>query len=167
LVVEQWPAVGEIDKALIEEFEEAAGLIKELRTLRKEKNIPFRESLTLIVNSESGDTRTFDPVISKLANLEELVYSIEKPENCQTLVIGSVECFVLMNREVDAEAEVKKLISELEYTKGFLSSIMRKLDNEKFVNNAPESVVAIENKKRSEAEERIAVLEKQIESLTN
>ena len=72
-----------------------------------------------------------------------------------------------MNREVDAEAEAKKLTSELEYTKGFLSSIMRKLDNEKFVNNAPESVVAIENKKRSEAEERIAVLEKQIESLTN
>jgi len=165
LVIERWPTVGEIDQALIQEFYEASELVKELRTLRKEKNIPFKEALTLIVNGEGK--RTFDPVVSKLANLESVLFSNEKPEKSQAMVIGSVEYYIPMNREVDAVEESKKLASELEYTKGFLSSIMRKLDNEKFVNNAPESVVAIEHKKRSEAEERIAALEKQIESLTN
>jgi len=165
LVIEQWPVVGKIDQVLIQEFNEASELVKELRTLRKEKNIPFKEGLVLIVNGEGK--RTFDPVISKLANLESVVFSNEKPENSQSMVIGSVEYYIQMNREVDAVEEAKKLTSELEYTKGFLSSIMRKLDNEKFINNAPESVVAIEHKKRLEAEDRIAALEKQIESLIN
>jgi len=167
LVVAPWPEPGEVDKELLAEFEEAAELIRELRTLRKEKNIPFKEPIELIAKIEKGQPRTFDPLVSKLVNLENLIFSMEKPGNSQALVIGSVEYYVPMTGEVDTAKEAEKLKSELDYTKGFLNSIMRKLDNEKFVNNAPENVVAIENKKRSEAEERIAVLEEQLKILAN
>ena len=165
LVVEPWPSVGEIDQGLLTEFDIASELIKELRTLRKEKNIPFKEELTLIVNAEASEARIFDPIVSKLTNLEDIIFSGDKPENAHTLVIGSVEYYIPMTGEVDTVAESKKLSSELEYTKGFLKSIVGKLSNEKFVSNAPEAVVAIERKKQLEAEERIAALEKQLKSL--
>ncbi|MBL4658252.1 MAG: class I tRNA ligase family protein, partial [Flavobacteriales bacterium] len=165
LVVAAWPEVSEINKSLLGEFEEASELIKGLRTIRKTQNIAFKESIRLIVNSKESKKRSFDPLVSKLINIEEIEFTDAKPENSQTLVIGAVEYFVPMSGEVDVEAESEKLQSELEYTKGFLNSVVKKLGNEKFVNNAPESVVTIERKKQSEAEERIAVLEKQLASL--
>ncbi|MBL4754185.1 MAG: valine--tRNA ligase [Flavobacteriales bacterium] len=167
IVIAEWPKAGEVDKNLLKDFDDATELIKELRTVRKENNIPFKESIRLIAKIENGQRRTFDPIVSKLINLEEMVFSMEKPENSQTLVIGSVEYFVPMTGKIDNVAESKKLQSELDYTKGFLKSVLGKLSNEKFVNNAPEKVIAIERKKQSEAEERITVLEEQLKSLAN
>ena len=165
IVIASWPVAGEIDVQLLEEFEDATEVIKELRTIRKEKNIAFKESLRLLVGEKEGAKRTFDPIISKLTNLETIEFVSAKPENALTFVCGATEYYVEMDWEVDSEAEAKKLTAELEYTKGFLNSIVAKLKNEKFVNNAPEKVVAIERKKQSEAEERIAVLEKQLTTL--
>jgi len=167
LVVASWPLAGEIESSLLDEFEEAAELIRGLRTIRKKENIPFKQPIKLIVKMREATGRTFDPLVSKLVNLEEIEFSGTKPDNSQALVIGSIEYFVPMTGELDTVAEAKKLQSELDYTKGFLSSIMRKLENEKFVNNAPDNVVAIERKKQTEAEERISVLEEQIQVLGN
>ena len=167
LVIEQWPVVGKIESELLKEFDIAYELIKGLRTIRKEKNIPFKKSMSLIAKVDGGQARTFDPLVSKLVNLEEISFSTVKPENSQILIIGSVEYFIPMSEKIDSVAEAAKLRSELEYTKGFLNSVMRKLSNEKFVNGAPEKVVDIERKKQLEAEERIAVLEGQLQSLSN
>ena len=167
LVIEQWPVVGDIDGNLLKEFEESAELIKGLRTIRKKENIPFKEPIKLVVKMKEARSHPFDSLVAKLVNLESIAFSLDKPENSQTLVIGSVEYFIPIAGEIDTEAEADKLRSELEYTRGFLDAVQKKLNNEKFVNNAPESVVTIERKKQSEAEERILVLEEQLQSFAN
>jgi valyl-tRNA synthetase len=101
----------------------------------------------------------------KLCGLDELNYVTEKPEGAIPFVVKSTEFFVPLESHLDVEVELEKLNSELKYTKGFLTSIMKKLGNERFVNNAPEKVVALEQKKKEDAEAKIKVLEEQIKAL--
>ena len=82
-----------------------------------------------------------------------------------SFMIGTTEFFVPMSQNVDVEAEKKKLEEELKYAEGFLASVMKKLGNEKFVNGAPEKVVAVERQKKADAEQKIAALKAQIENL--
>ena len=99
----------------------------------------------------------------KLANLSE-VKAEGKPENAFSFVVGSDEFFIPASENVDVEAEKKKIEEELNYTRGFMKSVEKKLSNERFVNNAPEKVVSTERKKLADAEAKIKTLE---ESLAN
>jgi valyl-tRNA synthetase len=159
-VAQQW------NHNLLKRFEYAEEVIVALRSLRKEKNIPNKDSLQLYICKNNGQPDTFfDPVIAKLANLSEINYTTEKIEGALSFVIRSTEFYVPVTAAVDLTSEILKMEEELAYTRGFLASVLKKLSNERFVNSAPEKVVAMELKKQADAEARIKILEEQLIAL--
>lgn len=165
LVIASWPRVAPADPAVIEGFRIADSVITGIRTIRKEKNIPLKESLQLALLNEEGFGREWDVVIQKLTNVSQISYVSEPLEGALTFRVKSNEYFIPVSGAVDIEAEIKKIREELQYTRGFLSSVQKKLSNDRFVNNAPEQVIAIERKKKADAEAKIETLEKSLASL--
>ncbi|MCT8341154.1 valine--tRNA ligase [Flavobacteriaceae bacterium TK19130] len=165
LIVAKWPALESYDEELIEAFDFASEVISGIRTIRKEKNISFKETIALSVLNEEKMAPTFDAVIQKMGNLSSLSYSDEAIEGALTFRVKSNEYFVPIEGAIDVEAEIGKLKEELSYTKGFLKSVQGKLKNERFVNNAPEKVVEIERKKEADALAKIETLKKSLASL--
>jgi len=165
IIVAEWPQAEAYDSELLHSFDLAVEVVTGIRNLRKSKNISHKESLSMVAKGNGSLIRDFDPIISKLANLSEITYSSEKPQNAQAIVIKSNEYFIPLSDAVDVKQESQKLADELDYTKGFLSSIEKKLNNDNFVKNAPAPVVEIERKKCADAQSRIKVLEEQIEIL--
>ena len=166
LVIAKWPVVGDLDENLIEQFDFAAEVIAGVRTIRKNKNIPIKEALELSVLNTEEVSSNWDVVISKLTNVSEINYLKEQLEGALTFRVKSNEYFVPMEGAIDIEAEILKIKEELKYTKGFLTSVQKKLSNERFVNNAPEKVISIERQKLADAEAKIETLEKSLASLS-
>ncbi len=165
LIVASWPETTSYDEQLIKDFEFASEVISGIRTIRKEKNISFKETIDLsVINSEKA-TDAFDAVITKLGNVENLNYITEKLDGALTFRVKSNEYFVPMGGAIDVEAEIAKLTEELKYTEGFLKSVQGKLKNERFVNNAPEQVVANERKKEADALAKIETIKASLAGL--
>ncbi len=165
LVVAQWPKEQKVDEHLISEYDFAAEVISGIRTIRKEKNIPMKEALELSVLNTEKVGENWDVVIRKLTNVSGISYVDSAVEGALTFRVKSNEYFIPMEGAIDVEAEKVKIQEELKYTKGFLTSVEKKLSNERFVNNAPEKVIAIERKKQADAEAKIETLEKSLASL--
>jgi valyl-tRNA synthetase len=165
LMVSNWPEVGSTDTELIADFELATEVISGVRTIRKEKNIPQKEALELFMLNTEKVSGQMNAIILKLANLSTLETVDSSLDGALTFRVKSNEYFIPMGGAIDVEAEIQKITEELNYTKGFLQSVQKKLSNERFVNNAPEQVVAIERKKAADAEAKIETLEKSLESL--
>lgn len=162
LMINPFPKAATFDETLIEELNFAMEVIAEIRTIRKQKNIPNKDQIELFVKTNQNTNKRFDAIISKLTNLSALKYTHDKIDGAFSFVVKSNEYFIPISENVDAEAEKEKIKKELNYTLGFLNSINQKLSNEKFVNNAPEQVLAIERKKKAETESKIKVLEEQL-----
>ncbi len=165
LIVSQWPGKREVDVSLIKEFDFATEVISGIRTIRKEKNIPMKESLELSILKTEKNAKDWDVVIGKLTNVSSISYVDTAVEGALTFRVKSNEYFIPISGALDVEAEIKKIKEELKYIKGFLLSVQKKLSNERFVNNAPEQVIAIERKKQADAEAKIETLEKSLASL--
>lgn len=167
ITLEKWPEIVPCNTALIAAFEYVETVISEIRNIRKEKNIAQKDAIELYVKknyNEQSDT-TFDGIVTKLCNLNKLAYTDKKLENTLSFVVRNTEFYIPLTQQIDIGEEIKKLEEELIYTRGFLISVMKKLDNKSFVDNAPVKVVEIENKKKADAEARIRVLEEQIKGL--
>ena len=167
VIVAGWPEHKPFDRAIIERFEVEKEVVVALRSLRQEKKITAREPLELMIkkNYNEEPDRTFDEVISRLCNLSSISYVDQKAAGAATFIVRSTEFYVPLKGSIDTEEEIRKLNEELEYTRGFLRSVMKKLGNERFVKNAPQPVVEKEKKKKADAEARIKVIEEQISSL--
>lgn len=165
LIVASWPKMKSFDEKLIADFDFATEVISGIRTIRKDKNISFKETIELkVVNNEKASTH-FDSVIMKLGNVVDLVYVAEKVNGALSYRVKSNEYFIPVGGNVDLDAEIAKLEEELKYTQGFLRSVQGKLSNEKFVSGAPEQVIANERKKEADALAKIATLEQSLASL--
>ena len=151
------------DRNLINDFEETKEIIGAVRNIRKSKNIPNKEQLSLFIQSKNAINNT--ALVQKLSNLSEIELTSEKVENAMSFMVKTTEFFVPFSESIDVEAEIKKLSEELKYQEGFLISVTKKLSNERFVNNAPEKVVAIEKAKQADAENKIEALKSQINTL--
>ncbi|MEZ4970026.1 MAG: valine--tRNA ligase [Flavobacteriaceae bacterium] len=165
LVIAKWPKVQPINEGLIEGFDFASDVIAGIRTIRKEKNIPMKDSLRLAVLNEGNISKDWDVVIAKLTNLAGIDYVDSAVDGALTLRVKSNEYFVPMAGAIDVEAEINKLEDELEYIKGFLVSVRKKLSNERFVANAPAKVIDLERQKEADAIAKIDTLEKSLASL--
>ena len=165
LIISQWPKIGKVDAHLIKDFNFASEVISGIRTIRKEKNIPMKETLELSVLNAENTSKEWDVVIAKLTNVSSVSYVEEAVEGALTFRVKSNEYFIPISGSVDIEAEIKKIQEELNYTRGFLQSVQKKLSNERFVSNAPEQVIAGERKKQADAEAKIETLEKSLASL--
>jgi valyl-tRNA synthetase len=165
LIVGEWPKAKAFDAKLITDFDFATEVISGIRTIRKDKNIPFRDTMELkVVNNEKASTY-FDSVIQKLGNVTTLEYVSDKVDGALSYRVKSNEYFIPITGNIDVEAEIAKLTEELNYTKGFLRSVQGKLSNEKFVAGAPEQVIANERKKEADALAKITTLEQSLASL--
>ncbi len=165
IIVAKWPEIKAIDEAILKNFTIAEEVIIGIRNVRKSNNIANKIQLELRVKKNEAIDETFDSVISKMGNLTALTYVSEKVANANSFLVLNNEYFIPFGEEVDVESERKKMQEELDYTKGFLNSVMKKLGNEKFVASAPEQVVAIERKKEADALSKIAILEEKLASL--
>ena len=158
------------EKALIDKMEDAKQIISGVRGIRQTKNISPREPLQLqVAGNENPDEVTHDAalgiIIKKMAGLSDITYVAQKGDGTSSFLIGTTEYAVPLGDLIDVEAEIKKAEAELKHLEGFLAGIQKKLGNERFVNNAPEQVVALERKKASDSLEKIAALKETIKSL--
>ena len=167
IIVAQWPTLESADANFLANFNSTIDIISNIRNLRKQNNIAHKIKIDLRILKSENHKEQFDPVIIKMGNLSSLEYIQEKIGNAYSFIVNNVEYFVPFGETVDIESERKKLEEELDYTKGFLKSVMKKLSNERFVNNAPEQVVAGEKKKASDAEQKIAILTSKLADLSN
>jgi valyl-tRNA synthetase len=165
LIVAEWPTLGTADEKLIADFDVAAEVISGIRTIRKDKNIPFKDAIALKVVNSDNLSDAFDSIITKLGNIAGLEYISEKINGALTFRVRSNEYFVPVTGAVNIEEEIAKLTEELNYNRGFLKSVQAKLSNEKFVGSAPEKVVAMEKQKEADALAKIATIEQSLESL--
>ncbi len=165
LIVSCWPSSEPINTSLLEEFEFASEVISGIRNLRKEKQIPFKTAVELHVINNGENSKTFDDLISKLGNISTIKYTNSNVDKAFSFRVKSNEYFMVADIVIDLEAEVSKLEEELEYTKGFLNSVRKKLSNERFVSNAPEQVVASEKKKEADALAKIETIEASLKNL--
>ena len=136
-----------------------------IRNVRKKNNIANKVKMELFIKKNKELNSSFDSVIVKMGNLSQLEYTEEKVDNSNTFIVDGNEYFVPFGDSIDVEGEKEKLTEELDYAKGFLKSVQKKLQNEKFVSSAPEKVVAIEQKKESDTLNKIAILEEKLENL--
>ena len=165
LTVTSWPEAHAFNERCINNFELAKQVIGGIRNFRKEKNISHKEQISLYINTDQSNF-SFESSILKLGGVSEINYSSPPVD----LVGGNfriinLELFIPTNAAKDPKTEKKKLILELNYSKGFLASVEKKLSNKRFVANAPNKVIDLERKKASDAKEKILLLEKNLESL--
>lgn len=168
LIVAEYPKPGSFNTDIIRHFDLEREVIIAIRNERANKNIPPREKINLFVRKNHGQQPNtyFDGVVKKMGNLAELSYTEEKVEGAASFIVGSTEFFIPLEAEtIDVGAEIQRLEKDLEYARGFLATVMVKLSNEKFVGSAPAKVVEIEQKKQADAENKIRVIEAQIENL--
>ena len=165
LIVSCWPSSEPINTSLLREFEFASEVISGIRNLRKEKQIPFKTAVELHVINNGENSKTFDDLISKLGNISTIKYTDSNVDKAFSFRVKSNEYFMVADIAIDLEAEVSKLEEELEYTKGFLNSVRKKLSNERFVSNAPEQVIASEKKKEADALAKIETIEASLKNL--
>ena len=168
ICIAKMPEAGDVDVNITDKFETAKEIISQIRKFRQEKNIKNSEKLKLLYRVIEGDyDKTFDSILMKLANLESIEQTANATDNSISFVAKNVEYYLPLAGLIDVDAELKKLEEQLEYTKGFLANVMKKLNNERFVQNAPAQVVEREKQKKIDAENKIKAIEDQIKNLKN
>ncbi len=166
IMVALQPQAGPVDEPLLAGFQAAAEAVIGIRNVRKEKNIPFKDAIELKIKTADGSgSGAFDPVIGKLGNVSSIEYVSEKPITAAGFMVKASEYYIPLGEGIDLEAEREKLEKELAYTRGFLDSVMKKLGNERFVSNAKPEVVEVEQRKKTDAETKIRLLEEQLQGL--
>lgn len=165
VIMASWPKVREGNTDVLKQFAVAEEIITNIRNIRKQNNIANKVRIDLFVKKNAELDTAFDAVIVKMGNLSQLEYTTEKIGNANSFLVNSNEYFVPFGELIDVAAEKSKVEEELTYTKGFLTSVQKKLQNEKFVSGAPEQVLASERKKEADALQKIAVLEEKLAGL--
>jgi valyl-tRNA synthetase len=167
ILVASWPTVNTFDQKILNEGEMAFEVVAEIRNTRNTKGLSPKEALKLQVkNGAQAPIKTFWPVVQKLSNLSEITFVQAAPAaNATPFIVRSTEFFIPLEGKIDVEKEREALLKELDYQKGFIVSLDKKLLNEKFVSNAKPDVVALERKKKSDAEAKVKALEESLARL--
>ena len=152
------------DMKLIEDIESVKQIVAGVRTVRNQKNIANKETLSLQCVGENA-LKDYDSVVGKMANLTSIDVVTEKDCTAAAFMVGTLEYAVPLGDMIDVAVEIEKMEAQLKHLEGFLAGVSKKLSNERFVANAPEAVVALERKKQSDSMEKIAALKESISSL--
>ena len=156
----------EADEKLIADIENVKQIVSGVRTVRNQKNIPNKDTLQLQALGKN-EYEAYTSVIQKMANLSAISVVDEKDTTAAAFMVGTDEFAVPLGDMIDVEAEIEKQEAQLKHLEGFLAGVKKKLANEKFVAHAPEAVVAMERKKQSDSEEKIAALRESLAALRN
>lgn len=160
------PETGKVHSRSLKDFEHSSMLVKAIRNIRNENNIPARESLQLFVSKKSIEGEgLYQNLVKRLANVPDIQQTDSKPGDSISFMIGTSEYYILIGSRIDIEAELERLEADLKYNQDFLDSVMKKLNNAEFVNNAPGQVVEREKKKKFDTERKINSLLERIDEL--
>lgn len=170
-MAQSWPSVSEWDKQLVADVEQAKDIISKVRDIRNQNQIKPKDPLAMFLQNSPGVNvflgRTgLSELLAKLAVLSECAITTDEPANAKSFISGTDKCYVVLNQEIDVEAERIKIEKELEYQRGFIKSIEAKLSNERFVAGAPAQVVDNERKKLADGLTRISILEDSLGKLS-
>jgi valyl-tRNA synthetase len=165
IITAPWPTPNEQDDSLLTDGVFAFEIVTEVRNFRNGKGLSPKDALKLIVKAAEGTlVKSFWPIIKKLSNLSEVSFTAE-PVNASGFIVKSTEFFIPVESKIDVEKEREALLKDLVYQRGFLTSVDKKLSNEKFVSGAKPEVVEIERKKKADAEAKIRSLEESLARL--
>ncbi len=165
LILASWPEEKKFDTKIIEEASQVFDVVSQVRNFRASKGMSPKDSLDLTINAKNEALYTrFESVLTKLANLSSFSFGTAV-ENAMSFVVKADECFIPAGDLVNLEEEKENLRKELEYTRGFLNSVMKKLSNERFVAGAPPQVIEMERKKQTDAEAKMKTLEDSLAKL--
>ncbi len=167
IVNEKWPDFKNVDHNILEEFIIFKEVVSGIRNVRKHNNIASKVLLDLKLKVNNEWKSQFNSLIIKLGNIAEIEEVDESIKGSNSFVVNNNEFFIPFNKGIDVEAEMVKVRTELEDKKGFLKSVMAKVNNEKFMSNAPEKVVQLELKKKNDAESQIKILEDRLTELSS
>lgn len=166
IVVARQPRIVETaDARTLARFDLAREVISSVRNIRKQKNIAQKDALTMKVMADENYPEEYAPVIAKMCNLSSIDRVEEKDPAAAAFIVKTAQYFIPLADKIDLEAEREKLAADLQYLEGFLASVMKKLSNERFVQSAPEKVVANERAKQADAEAKIAAIKERLASL--
>jgi valyl-tRNA synthetase len=166
IMVAPWPEAEDFDASILAKAEKAFEVVTNVRNTRQQKGISPKVQLRIYGKLENIETYyPATKMIWKLANINDFDIVTEKFENAVSFHIGADEWFIPLSQEIDLDKEIEIIEDEIYYIKGFLKSVLKKLENKKFVDNAPEKVVALELKKKQDAEKRINALTEKLENL--
>ena len=164
LMVSPMVAPGKVDEAIVQQFEVVKEIISNVRSIRLQKNIAQKEALELQAVGENP-VAAFNAVITKMCNLSSIAVVDAKADGAAAFMVGTTEYAVPLGNMIDVEAEIARMEAELKHKEGFLQGVLKKLSNEKFVNNAPAAVIELERKKQADAESIIKSLKESIAAL--
>lgn len=164
ILIANWPTPGTIQQTLLKEAEFAFGIVSQIRNTRNAKGISPKEPVTLFTLEKNNIPAQFLPVLIKLGNINTVEIGSTKPMGASFLV-DTIEFIIPMQGKLDLEKERESLQKDLDYQRGFLASVEKKLSNEKFVNSAPPQVIEMERKKKADAEAKIRSYELALEGL--
>ncbi|WP_304964530.1 class I tRNA ligase family protein, partial [Bacteroides acidifaciens] len=153
-----------VDADNVAQFEVVKDIISNIRSIRLQKNIAQKEALELQVLGENP-VAAFNAVVQKMCNLSSIEVVESKAEGAASFMVGTTEFAVPLGNMIDVEAEIARMEAELKHKEGFLQGVLKKLSNEKFVNNAPAAVIEMERKKQADAESIIKSLKESISAL--
>ena len=165
LIIANYPEEKTFDEGILEEFEFIKEVISGIRTIRKEKNIAFKEEISLSIIDNEHFTTKWNSIIEKLGNVSAISYVEKATEGAISFRVKANEYFIPILDKINVEEEIKKLETELHYAEGFLKSVRAKLSNEKFVNSAPAQVVENERKKEADTLAKIETLTQSLKKL--
>ncbi|MEW6468082.1 MAG: valine--tRNA ligase [Bacteroidota bacterium] len=168
IIIADWPKRQDFDKDIIGKIEVLKELVTTIRSFRQQKNISPREKLDVFELSatERNDPCRLDPIAIKLCNLSSYRYTTKKIDKAYGFIVRTIEFFIPIQQSLNTSEEKERIAKELEYNKGFLQSVQKKLANEKFVQNARPEVVEVEKKKEADALAKIKALEEQLNALS-
>lgn len=167
IVNAKWPEKKNINNSLTREFQFFQEIVMSIRNLRKEKNISNKVLLELKIKVNNSWSHNFDSLLVKLCNLSSIDFCEKSIDPSYSFIVKNNEFFVPFTDSIDAEVEIENIKAELSKKNGFLKSVLGKLNNSRFVENAPQKVVELEQKKKDDAEKQIKILEERLNNLSS
>ncbi|MDT8347845.1 MAG: class I tRNA ligase family protein, partial [Flavobacteriaceae bacterium] len=166
LIVARWPEKQKLDERVVEAFEEAKELISEIRRFRQEKNVSYKTPLELKLSEPNHQIGIFDAILRKMAGLSTASQVEKHNEAGYAFRVRTSEYFIPIAADsINSEEELEKMTKELQHAEDFLKSVRAKLNNERFINNAPAEVVDKERQKEADALKKIEILKRSIAAL--
>ena len=167
IVNAKWPEKKNINNSLTREFQFFQEIVMSIRNLRKEKNISNKVLLELKIKVNNSWSHNFDSLLVKLCNLSSIDFCEKSIDPSYSFIVKNNEFFVPFTDSIDAEVEIENIKAELSKKNGFLKSVLGKLNNSRFIDNAPQKVVELEQKKKDDAEKQIKILEERLNNLSS
>lgn len=167
LCISAYPAIEKADLQYLKSTEKVFELISSLRNIRNQKQVAVKQQIGLRISKDDGIFAAFEAIICKLSGVDSFEIKNEKPDSWLSFMVGTTECYVDLRLLIDVAVEREKIEKDIAYQQGFLASVMKKLNNDKFVQGAPAAVLENERKKQADAESKLASLQAALTALGN